>query len=108
MRSNQPNMHPVLVPNAVCYVSGPDPKLIISKTLQPEGLSTKVDPLPLSTSLPPAIWEVIFRTRFLEIESFDFFYILTRVYIGIVDGFKGGYDPKVDKLIFYILKPLVF
>ena len=45
---------------------------------------------------------MIFRTRFLEIESFDFFYILTRVYIGIVDGFKGGYDPKVDKLIFDI------
>ena len=34
VRSNQPNMHPVLVPNAVCYVSGPEPKPIISKTLQ--------------------------------------------------------------------------
>ena len=34
VRSNQPNMHPVLVPNAVCYVSGPEPKPIISKILQ--------------------------------------------------------------------------
>ena len=25
VRSSQPNMHPVLVPKAVCYVSGPEP-----------------------------------------------------------------------------------
>ena len=38
----------------------------------------------------------------------DFFKILNRVNIGIVDGFKRGYDPKLDMLIFDILKPLVF
>ena len=25
VQSSQPNMHPVLVPKAVCYVSGPEP-----------------------------------------------------------------------------------
>ena len=82
VRSSQPNMHPVLVPKAVCYVSGPEPNtenlFLAARPTIPGGPELQSRPSHTLGKAPPRIWEAIFRTRFLENETTKTFQILNK------------------------------